>query len=49
VNSDFQSDVIINRNTCFYATFSAKLNDGNQEVIITDGKISYTYENPFKD
>ena len=49
VNSDFQSDVIINRNTCFYATFSAKLKDGNKEVIITDGKISYTYENPFED
>ncbi len=48
VNSDFQSEVIINQNTCFYATFSAKLKDGNQEVIITDGKISYTYENPFK-
>lgn len=49
VNSDFKSDVIVNRNTCFYATFSGKLIDGNKEVTITDGKISYTYENPFNE
>lgn len=47
VNSDFKSEVIMNRSTCFYATFSGKLNDGNQEVIITDGVVSYQYETPF--
>jgi len=45
----FQSNVIINRNSCFYATFSGKLNDGKQEIIITDGIISYQYEDPFDD
>lgn len=46
-DGEFQCDVIINRNSCFYATFSGKLNDGNQEVIITDGIISYQYNEPF--
>ena len=43
----FQCDVKINRNSCFYATFSGKLSDGNQEITITDGIISYQYEDPF--
>jgi len=49
INGEFQSKVITNSNSCFYATFSGKLNDGNQEVIITDGKVSYQYETPFDD
>lgn len=47
LNGTFQSKVITNRKTCFYATFSGTINDGNQEVIITDGKVSYEYEIPF--
>lgn len=43
----FTSKVLVNTNTCFYAEFSGKLSDGNQEVIITEGKLSYTYEEPF--
>ena len=47
VNGELQSKVITNTNKCFYATFSGKLNDGNQEVNITEGSISYQYESPF--
>lgn len=47
LNGEFQSNVITNTNKCFYATFSGKLSDGNQEIIITEGKLSYEYENPF--
>ncbi|RZJ50155.1 MAG: hypothetical protein EOO44_16935 [Flavobacterium sp.] len=43
----FECNVIINRNSCFYATFSGTLNDGKQEIIITDGIISYQYNDPF--
>ncbi len=44
---EFQCNVKINRKSCFLATFSGKLNDGKQEVIITDGVISYQYEDAF--
>ncbi|MDR6763879.1 hypothetical protein J2Y38_004103 [Flavobacterium sp. 2755] len=44
---EFQCNVKINRKSCFLATFSGKLSDGKQEVIITDGIISYQYEDPF--
>lgn len=47
VSGEFQNTVITNKNTCFYATFSGKLTDGNQTVIITDGSISYQYSRPF--
>ena len=47
VEGDFQSEVLINRETCFFATFSGTLNNGNQEIVITKGVISYTYEVPF--
>jgi hypothetical protein len=43
VTGEFQSVVVTNKNTCFYATFSGKLKNGNQEVIVTDGSISYQY------
>lgn len=47
VSGEFQSTVTTNKNTCFYATFSGKLNTGNQQVIITEGSISYQYLVPF--
>jgi len=47
VNADFTSDVFINRATCFYATFSGKIVQGGETLTITDGKISYQYEDPF--
>ncbi|MEK8180109.1 hypothetical protein WMW71_07125 [Flavobacterium buctense] len=46
-NGTIESKVITNSNTCFYATFSGTFNDGNQEFVITDGKLSYQYETPF--
>ncbi|KAF2515216.1 BTB/POZ domain-containing protein [Flavobacterium foetidum] len=49
LKGEFTSDVIINRNSCFYATFSGKLSDGKQEIIITDGIISYQYDKAFDD
>ena len=47
LNGEFQSNVITNTNKCFYATFSGKLSNGTQEIIITDGKLSFTYNQPF--
>lgn len=43
----FTSNVIINKNTCFLATFSGTLSDGNQQITITDGVLSYLYPDPF--
>lgn len=47
VNGELQSKVITNTENCFRMTFSGKLSDGTQEVVITEGKISYTYDEPF--
>ena len=47
IDGEFECNVKINRKSCFFATFSGKLNDGKQEVIITDGIISYQYSDPF--
>ena len=47
LNGEFQSNVISNTNKCFSATFSGVLSDDNQEVIITDGQITYQYDEPF--
>jgi hypothetical protein len=49
VEGELQSKVITNTSKCFYATFSGQLNDGNQVVVITDGSISYEYEESFDD
>lgn len=48
IDGEFESEVFVNRNTCFYATFSGKLNNGNQEIVITDGIISVEYDPPFE-
>ena len=47
VNDEFESRVITNTDNCFYATFSGKISDGNQEITITDGLISHEYGTPF--
>jgi len=47
INGELESNVITNTKNCFYATFSGKLSDGNQEIIITEGSMSYQYETPF--
>lgn len=46
VNEGLQSDIIINRNTCFYATFSGTFNVGDQEIVLGDGKASCIYDEP---
>ena len=47
VNNDFHSDVMINRSTCFYATFSGKIDNDEEQIVITDGKLSWEYDEPF--
>ncbi len=47
LQGELQSNILTNTRKCFYATFSGKLNDGDQEIIITNGVLSYTYETPF--
>jgi hypothetical protein len=49
LEGELQSNVITNTKNCFRMTFSGKLSDANQEVVITEGKISYTYEEPFSE
>lgn len=44
---DFESQVFSNNSKCFYATFSGKFSDGNQEIEITNGVLKYTYEESF--
>ena len=48
LEGEFESNVVTNNKYCIYATFSGKLSDGNQEVIITDGVVSYSYDTPFE-
>lgn len=47
VNNDFHSKVLINRSTCFYATFSGQLDNDGEQIVITDGKLSWEYDEPF--
>lgn len=44
---DFQINVLKNTSECFYATFSGKLTDGENQITIEQGTISYTYEESF--
>lgn len=48
LNEDFESEVITNSNTCLYAVFSGKFTLNNQEIIITEGKASFIFENPIQ-
>lgn len=47
VDGTFESKVLTNNRYCFYATFSGSLSDGNQELVIREGKLSFEYEIPF--
>lgn len=44
--SVIQSYVETNNAWCFYGTFSAVFNDGNQQINVTDAKLSYIYNEP---
>lgn len=48
LNEDFESEVITNSDTCLYAIFSGKFTVNDQEIIITDGKASFIFENPIQ-
>ncbi|MDT0689159.1 hypothetical protein RM549_05145 [Salegentibacter sp. F188] len=48
VEGELQSEVIINTNSCFSATFSGRtIVDGN-EIVITEGTITHIYNEPFE-
>lgn len=49
VQSELQSEVTINRSTCFSATFSGRAVIDGKEVIITEGIINHVYSDPFED
>lgn len=49
INDDFKTYVKINRPTCFYATFSGKFIADGEEMTVTDGIISVTYDEPFSE
>ena len=46
LGGEFQSDIATNRTTCVSGTFSGKLNDGNQEIVITEGVLANEYDEP---
>ncbi|MBU2929913.1 hypothetical protein [Winogradskyella psychrotolerans] len=47
VQSELISNVTVNKNTCFSATFSGSAIIGGNEVVITEGSINHTYSDPF--
>jgi len=47
VMGELQSNVTVNKNTCFSATFSGKAIINGNEIIITEGIINHTYADPF--
>ncbi|AFL79598.1 hypothetical protein Aeqsu_0066 [Aequorivita sublithincola DSM 14238] len=49
LDGELQSNVLVNTKSCFRMTFSGKLSDGNQEIVITEGKISYMYDESFSE
>ncbi len=44
VNESFQTEVLINSDTCFSATFSGSIDLGNEQVVITNGIMNVQYE-----
>ncbi|WP_179320108.1 hypothetical protein [Winogradskyella helgolandensis] len=47
VQAELQSSVTVNKNTCFSVTFSGSATINGNEVVITDGVINHTYNDPF--
>lgn len=43
---NLESNVITNTANCFFTTFSTTVTDGNQEIIITNGSLSFDYPEP---
>jgi len=46
-NGEFTSEVISNNKNCFYCKFSGTLTKNGKTFEISEGVISYTYEEPF--
>jgi hypothetical protein len=44
---ELQSNVTVNKNTCFSATFSGRTIINGNEIVITEGVINHVYSNPF--
>jgi hypothetical protein len=47
VTQQFTSNVKVNKPTCFYTTFSGAFTVNGQTINITNGKLSYEYEESF--
>lgn len=47
VQGELESNVILNTNTCFSATFSGSSIVNGTEIIITEGTIQHVYDDPF--
>ncbi len=47
VEAELESNVTVNTNTCFSATFSGRATIGGNEIIITEGNLSHIYNDPF--
>ncbi|WP_417860521.1 hypothetical protein [Winogradskyella sediminis] len=47
VQSQLESHVTVNKNTCFSATFSGSATIGGNDVVITGGEINHVYTDPF--
>ena len=44
--SQMQSNVETNTEWCFYGTFAGTFDDGNQQIKVSDAKLSYIYHEP---
>ena len=44
--AEIQSNVEMNTEWCFYGSFSGKFDDGNQQIVVSDAKVSYIYNEP---
>ncbi|MAW96927.1 MULTISPECIES: hypothetical protein [unclassified Leeuwenhoekiella] len=44
---ELENRVYVNKNTCFRATFSGNITQNGTELVITEGSIEQTYDEPF--
>ena len=43
---NIESNVITNSSDCFFATFSSTVTDGTEDIVITNGSLSFNYSEP---
>ena len=46
LSGQFESKITSNRTTCVSGTFSGRLSDGSQEIVITEGVLGNQYDEP---